>query len=96
MAARKAPRAHIHLEILVDAGILTRDKRGVCAYYALVPGTVDALAAVLIMARWASGTASRAAAGYAGRPCPRDSPGMRLAVIVWRGAGPGRAVARGG
>jgi hypothetical protein len=32
---------------LVDAGILTRDKRGVWAYYGLVPAAMNALAAVL-------------------------------------------------
>jgi len=36
-----------HLKILVDAGIFTRDKRGVWAYYALVLSAMDALAAVL-------------------------------------------------
>ncbi len=41
------PTISHHLKILVDAGIFTRDKRGVWAYYALVPTTMDALAAVL-------------------------------------------------
>jgi ArsR family transcriptional regulator, arsenate/arsenite/antimonite-responsive transcriptional repressor len=41
------PTISHHLKILVDAGILTRDKRGVWAYYALVPAALDALAAVL-------------------------------------------------
>jgi ArsR family transcriptional regulator, arsenate/arsenite/antimonite-responsive transcriptional repressor len=41
------PTISHHLKILVDAGILTRDKRGVWAYYALVPATLRALAAVL-------------------------------------------------
>jgi ArsR family transcriptional regulator, arsenate/arsenite/antimonite-responsive transcriptional repressor len=41
------PTISHHLKILVDAGILTRDKRGVWAYYAVVPGTLHALAAVL-------------------------------------------------
>jgi ArsR family transcriptional regulator, arsenate/arsenite/antimonite-responsive transcriptional repressor len=36
-----------HLKILVDAGIFTRDKRGVWAYYTLVPAAMDALAAIL-------------------------------------------------
>jgi ArsR family transcriptional regulator, arsenate/arsenite/antimonite-responsive transcriptional repressor len=31
----------------VDADIFTRDKRGVWAYYALVPAALDALSAVL-------------------------------------------------
>jgi len=41
------PTISHHLKILVDAGLLTRDKRGVWAYYALVPGALDSLAAVL-------------------------------------------------
>jgi ArsR family transcriptional regulator len=41
------PTISHHLKILVDAGIFTRDKRGVWAYYALVPGTLSTLAAIL-------------------------------------------------
>jgi ArsR family transcriptional regulator len=41
------PTISHHLKVLIDAGILARDKRGVWAYYALVPGALDALAAVL-------------------------------------------------
>jgi ArsR family transcriptional regulator len=41
------PTISHHLKILVDAGIFTRDKRGKWAYYALVPGALDALSAVL-------------------------------------------------
>jgi ArsR family transcriptional regulator, arsenate/arsenite/antimonite-responsive transcriptional repressor len=41
------PTISHHLKILVDAGIFTRDKRGVWAYYALVPAALDALSAVL-------------------------------------------------
>ena len=41
------PTISHHLKILVDAGILTRDKRGVWAYYALVPATLDGLSAIL-------------------------------------------------
>jgi ArsR family transcriptional regulator, arsenate/arsenite/antimonite-responsive transcriptional repressor len=41
------PTISHHLKILVDAGIFTRDKRGVWAYYALVPASLSALAAVL-------------------------------------------------
>ncbi|MBL7499473.1 helix-turn-helix transcriptional regulator [Frankia sp. CNm7] len=40
------PTVSHHLKILVDAGLITRDKRGVWAYYRAVPGTLDALAAV--------------------------------------------------
>ena len=41
------PTISHHLKILVDAGIFTRDKRGVWAYYALIPAALDALSAVL-------------------------------------------------
>jgi ArsR family transcriptional regulator len=41
------PTISHHLRILVDAGILSRDKRGKWAYYALVPGALDAVSAVL-------------------------------------------------
>jgi len=38
------PTVSHHLKILVDAGLLTRDKRGVWAYYALLPGALDTVA----------------------------------------------------
>jgi ArsR family transcriptional regulator len=41
------PTVSHHLKVLVEAGIFTRDKRGVWAYYALVPTALDAVAAVL-------------------------------------------------
>ena len=41
------PTVSHHLKILVDAGIFARDKRGKWAYYAVVPGALDALSAVL-------------------------------------------------
>jgi ArsR family transcriptional regulator len=41
------PTISHHLKILVDAGIFTRDKRGVWAYYALVPAALTALAGIL-------------------------------------------------
>jgi len=41
------PTVSHHLKILVDAGILHREKRGVWAYYSLVSGALDDLAAVL-------------------------------------------------
>ncbi len=41
------PTVSHHLKVLVDAGLLTRDKRGVWAYFALLPGALDSLAAVL-------------------------------------------------
>jgi ArsR family transcriptional regulator len=42
------PTVSHHLKILVDAGILTRDKRGTWAYYRLVPGALDSLAKLLV------------------------------------------------
>jgi ArsR family transcriptional regulator, arsenate/arsenite/antimonite-responsive transcriptional repressor len=41
------PTVSHHLKILLEAGIFTRDKRGVWAYYALVPSALDALSAIL-------------------------------------------------
>jgi ArsR family transcriptional regulator len=41
------PTISHHLRVLVDAGIFSRDQRGKWAYYALVPGALDALSAVL-------------------------------------------------
>jgi ArsR family transcriptional regulator len=41
------PTISHHLKVLVEAGILSRDKRGVWAYYALVPTALDALSAIL-------------------------------------------------
>jgi ArsR family transcriptional regulator len=45
------PTISHHLKTLVEAGILTRDKRGVWAYYALVPSALDAVSAVLSTTR---------------------------------------------
>lgn len=36
-----------HLKVLVDAGLLTRTKRGTWSFYALVPGALDTLADAL-------------------------------------------------
>ena len=35
------PTVSHHLKVLVEAGFLERDKRGVWAYYSLVPGALD-------------------------------------------------------
>jgi len=37
------PTVSHHLKVLADAGLVTREKRGVWAYYALVPGAVEQL-----------------------------------------------------
>lgn len=41
------PTVSHHLKVLVEAGLLTREKRGVWAYFTLVPEALNALSAVL-------------------------------------------------
>jgi ArsR family transcriptional regulator len=41
------PTVSHHLKVLTDAGFLTRSKRGTWAYYALVPGALNAVAATI-------------------------------------------------
>lgn len=41
------PTVSHHLKVLVDAGLLTRSKRGTWSFYALVPGALDGLADIL-------------------------------------------------
>lgn len=41
------PTVSHHLKVLVEAGFLTRAKRGTWAYYRLVPGSLDAVASTL-------------------------------------------------
>lgn len=41
------PTVSHHLKILVDAGLLSRTKRGIWSYYAVVPGALEGLAATL-------------------------------------------------
>lgn len=41
------PTVSHHLKVLVDAGLLTREKRGVWAFYAVVTEAMNAVAAVL-------------------------------------------------
>lgn len=45
--ALSQPTVSHHLKVLVDAGLLTRSKRGTWSFYALVPGALDNLATVL-------------------------------------------------
>ena len=42
------PTVSHHLKILVDAGYLTRSKRGTWAYYKLVPDALDGIARLLV------------------------------------------------
>lgn len=41
------PTISHHLKILVDAGILHREKRGVWAYYSIIPGALERAAAII-------------------------------------------------
>ena len=41
------PTVSHHLKVLVDAGLLTRSKRGIWSYYALVPESLVELSSVL-------------------------------------------------
>jgi ArsR family transcriptional regulator, arsenate/arsenite/antimonite-responsive transcriptional repressor len=41
------PTISHHLKVLVDAGLLSKDKRGIWSYYALVPDALDSLAGLL-------------------------------------------------
>ena len=41
------PTVSHHLKVLVEAGLLHREKRGTWAYFSLVPGALDEVAATL-------------------------------------------------
>ena len=41
------PTVSHHLKILVEAGLLNREKRGTWAYYSLVPGALDRVTGLL-------------------------------------------------
>jgi ArsR family transcriptional regulator len=41
------PTVSHHLKILVDAGLLHREKRGTWAYYSIVPGAIEQTAGLL-------------------------------------------------
>ena len=53
------PTVSHHLKVLVDAGFLTRSKRGTWAYYALVPGALDSVARMFSTAMAAPAAVSR-------------------------------------
>ncbi len=42
------PTVSHHLKILVDAGLLRREKRGTWAYYSLVPGALESASASIL------------------------------------------------
>jgi ArsR family transcriptional regulator, arsenate/arsenite/antimonite-responsive transcriptional repressor len=44
---KSQPTVSHHLKVLVEAGLLQREKRGVWAWYSLAPGRLEALAAAL-------------------------------------------------
>lgn len=44
----KQPTVSHHLKIMVDAGLLHREKRGVWAYFSIVPGALESLAGTLL------------------------------------------------
>lgn len=44
------PTVSHHLKILLEAGFLTRTKRGTWAYFRLVPGALDSISRLLITA----------------------------------------------
>jgi ArsR family transcriptional regulator, arsenate/arsenite/antimonite-responsive transcriptional repressor len=54
---RSQPTVSHHLALLVDAGLLTREKRGRWAWYQLVPGRLELLRSTLAPVDAASGAA---------------------------------------
>jgi ArsR family transcriptional regulator len=46
-SGRSQPTVSHHMKVLVDAGLVTREKRGLWVWYRLVPERLDALRAVL-------------------------------------------------
>ena len=47
LSGRSQPTVSHHMKILVDAGLVTREKRGLWVWYRAVPTRLDALRAVL-------------------------------------------------
>ena len=47
LSGRSQPTVSHHMKILVDAGLVDREKRGLWVWYRLVPSRLDALRAVL-------------------------------------------------
>ena len=46
-SGRSQPTVSHHMKILVDAGLVTREKRGLWVWYRLVPSRLDAIRSVL-------------------------------------------------
>ena len=55
------PTVSHHLKILVDAGYLTRERRGTWAYFRIVPGALETAAALLCGVTAAPGRATQPA-----------------------------------
>jgi ArsR family transcriptional regulator len=53
------PTVSHHLKTLVETGLVRREKRGVWAYFSLVPGALDGVARLLSTARTADVTSAR-------------------------------------
>ncbi len=47
LSGRSQPTVSHHMKILVDAGLVTREKRGLWVWYRIEPSRLDALRAVL-------------------------------------------------
>jgi ArsR family transcriptional regulator, arsenate/arsenite/antimonite-responsive transcriptional repressor len=47
LSGRSQPTVSHHMKILVDAGLVSREKRGLWVWYRIVPTRLDALRAVL-------------------------------------------------
>jgi ArsR family transcriptional regulator len=54
----KQPTTSYHLKLLLDAGIIAREKRGAYAYFSLAPGALEAVRGLLEPAAVAGLTAS--------------------------------------
>ena len=47
LSGRSQPTVSHHMKVLVDAGLVTREKRGLWVWYRVVPARLDGLRAVL-------------------------------------------------
>lgn len=47
VSGRSQPTVSHHMKLLADAGLITRDKRGLWVWYRIVPARLDALRAAL-------------------------------------------------
>ncbi len=61
------PTVSHHMKVLTDAGLVTREKRGVWVHYTLVPGAVEAITGHLT--------------SHLSRPRPMDSTTPSVSVV---------------